>query len=488
MSDKKFKQNGLNRRDFLKAGALSSLFAGPAILSGCGTSETAAINGSNGRKKAKNIIFLVSDGMSTGTLSMADHMLQRQYNRQSTWMKLYRENRANRSLMDMASLDSIVTGSASAASSWGCGYRINNGAVNMGPNEEQYRPILPIFRDAGKATGLVTTTEVTHATPAGFSANVPARWRQDEIAEQYYDREFDVILGGGSQHFDPDERDDERDLFTEFENKGYRVVRSKDQLMNYRGSDEKVLGTFDHGHVPYTTDHMTIDQYKRDIPTLAEMTEVALERLSGNDEGFIMQIEGGRVDHAAHGNDVAGLIYDQIAFDDAIAKAVAFAEERDDTLVLITTDHGNANPGLSGTGSGYRDSNDMFDRIQQFKHTNSWILSELDENSSRSEIKDRIYYATDIDIRDSEADVLLKSLQGEFESVYRAQSSASAVIGSILANYVAINWVSGSHTSDYVELASLGPGSEVLKENGFVKNTDLFDLMIETVGVGEYVS
>lgn len=486
MSDKKSTPNGFNRRDFLKTGALSTLFAGPAILTGCGSSDAVTTNGSPNGRKAKNIIFLVSDGMSTGTLTMADLMLQRQYNRPSTWMQLYRENRAYRSLMDMASLDSVVTGSASAASSWGCGYRINNGAVNMGPDDEVYTPILPIFKEAGKATGLVTTTEVTHATPAGFSANVPARWQQDEIAEQYVEREFDVILGGGSQHFDPDEREDGRDLFSELEAKGYQIIRSKDQLLNYRGSSDRILGTFSHGHVPYTTDHMSINRYKRDIPTLAEMTEVALERLSGHDEGFIMQIEGGRVDHAAHGNDVAGLIYDQIAFDDAVAKAVEFAEARNDTLVIITTDHGNANPGLNGVGSGYRDSNDMFDRIQNFRHTNSWVLSELDEDSSITDIKDRIYYATNIDIRDNEADVLSKSLKGEYEAVYRARSRPSAVISAILANYVGVNWIGSMHTADYVELASLGPGSEVLNEKGFVRNTELFDLMVESAGVREY--
>lgn len=482
---KKSTSNGFSRRDFIKTSALSSLLTGPFILSSCGNSGTT--NGRNGRNgKVKNIIFMVSDGMSIGTLTAADHMLQRQYNRQSEWMRIYRENRAHRSLMDMASLDSIVTGSASAASSWGCGKRINNGAVNMGPDGEEYTPILPIARDAGKSTGLVTTTEITHATPAGFSANVPERWQQENIARQYVEREFDVMLGGGRQHFDPDTREDGQDLFGELEEKGYQILQSRDQLMQYRGSDARVLGTFYDGHVPYTLDQLNIDELKETVPTLAEMTEVALERLSGNDNGFIMQIEGGRVDHAAHGNDVSGLIYDQIAFDDAIAKAVEFAEQRDDTLVLITTDHGNANPGLSGTGSGYADSNPMFDRIAQFRRTNSWVLSELDENSKKSEIKDRIQYATDIDIRDSEVETLLRALRNEHEATYRAQSGASAVMGSILANYTAFNFISGSHTADYVELAGLGAGSEYFAEHPFVKNTDLFDVMVESTGLREY--
>lgn len=481
-------RKGFNRRDFLKTGALSTLFAGPLILNGCGSSEEVTNGQDRGNGKAKNIIFLVSDGMSTGTLTAADHMLQRQFNRRSKWMELYETNRANRFLMDMASRDSLVTDSAAAASSWGCGYRVNNGALNMSPDEEPYETVLEIFRNSGKATGLVTTTEVTHATPAGFAANVPERGMQDEIAKQYFERGYDVILGGGSRHFDPDERDDGEDLFTQFENNGYQVVRSKDQLMNYRGSDDKVLGTFYPGHVPYTTDHLNINEYKETIPSLAEMTEVALERLAGHDEGFIMQIEGGRVDHAAHGNDVAGLIYDQIAFDDAVAKAVEFAEGRDDTLVIVTTDHGNANPGLNGAGAGYRDSNDMFDRIQNFRRTNSWILSELNGDSTLSDIKDRIHYATDIDIREIEAEYLQKALNDEYEAIYRVRSRPSAVLSAIQANYTAFNWIGSAHTSDYVELASFGPGSEYLGSKGFVKNTELFDLMLDAAGVREYAS
>lgn len=483
MSNKSDKPKGFNRRDFLKTGALSSLFAGPAILNGCGSSKRAT-NRNGG--SAKNIIFMVSDGMSTGTLTAADHMLKRQFDRESKWMQLYRENRATRSLMDMASRDSIVTGSGSAASSWGCGNRINNGMINMTPDEEPIKPILPICRDAGRATGLVTTTEVTHATPAGFSANVTERWNQEEIAKQYVESDFDLILGGGTQHFDSESREDGKDLFAEMESKGYRLIRHKDELQNFRGSSDRVLGTFNEGHLPFTTDHLNMDEYKNKIPTLSEMTEVALERLSGSEEGFILQVEGGRVDHGAHGNDISALIYDQIAFDDAIAKVVELAEDRDDTLVIITTDHGNANPGLNGIGSGYNDSNHKFDRIQKFRRTNTWLLSELDADSSTKDIKDKIYFATDIEIKEKEAELLSKSFDEEYEAVYRVRSAPRAVLAETLANYVAVNWVGTMHTADYVELASFGPGSEYLKERAFVKNTELFDLMVNTANVREY--
>ncbi len=480
MTNKKSKNNGsFNRRDFLKTGALSGMMLGSgALLKGCASENGKARSGD-----AKNIIFLVSDGMSIGTLTAADHMLRRNYGRTSNWISLYEQNRAARGLMDMASANSIVTGSAAASSAWGSGQRIVNGRVNMTEEEQSLKPILKIFRDAGKATGLATTTTITHATPAGFSANVMARGDEATIATQYLERGYDVLLGGGNRFFDVAQREDNRDLYSEFAQNGYKVVRKKNDLMQFSG-DEKLLGIFFDGHVPYTLDHMNTEEYSRDIPTLAEMTESAINRLLKNPDGFILQVEGGRVDHAAHGNDAAGLIYDQIAFDDAIGKALAFAENRDDTLIIITTDHGNANPGLSGVGSGYNESEPRFDRLAEFRHTNNWFLPQLDENSSISRIRELVEYATKIEIRRDEAEILRKAYAGDYENLHRMMSRPWPVMGQILANYLAFNWIGTSHTSDYVELAVLGPGSDRI--GPITRNTDLFYLMVEMAGVEAY--
>jgi alkaline phosphatase len=480
MSQNKNSKNGsFSRRDFLKTGALSGMVLGSGtLLGGCASGDAKARPGD-----AKNIIFMVSDGMSSGTLTAADHFLRRHHGRPSHWISLYEENRVTRGLMDMTSGSSIVTDSAAASCSWGCGRRLVNGRVNMTEDGQPLKPILKIFRDAGKATGLATTTTVTHATPAGFSANVMARGEEEIIAEQYLERGYDVILGGGNTRFSSEHRSDGRDLYGEFSQAGYKVVRKKEEMKGFSGT-EKLLGVFYDGHVPYTLDHMNIAEYQRDIPTLAEMTGTAIDRLSKNPNGFILQVEGGRVDHAAHGNDAAGLIYDQIAFDDAIAKVLEFTENRDDTLVIITTDHGNANPGLNGVGSGYGESEPRFDRIAEFRHTNNWFLPQLDENSSVSRIRELVEYATKIEIRRDEAEILRKAYAREYENLHRMMSRPWPVMGQILANYLAFNWIGTSHTSDYVELAAYGPGSDRI--GPFTKNTDLFHLMVEMAAVQAY--
>lgn len=473
------KKADITRRTFLRTGAASAVFLGSGIwTTGSLRSETAA---EKIRGEARNVIFLVSDGMSSGTLTLADLMLRRRDGRRSHWMKLYDRAGIRRGLMDMASLDSVVPDSAAAASSWGCGYRINNRAMNWGPDGEQYTPVLKYFRDAGKSTGLVTTTRITHATPAGFAANVPQRGMEDTIAEQYLERKYDVLLGGGSRHFHKNRRGDNRDLIDEFKNAGYHVVRNKSGLFGLPNDTRGVLGTFFDGHVPYTLDHIHNAEYRENIPTLAEMTQIALNRLSKNRNGFIIQIEGGRVDHAAHGNDIGGLIYDQIAFDDAIGVAVEFAEEHPDTLVIVTTDHGNANPGLNARGPGYRDSNVHFDRIQQFKHTNSWILGGLNRESGTGTIRERIGEATGLGIQAEEAILLLKALNETYEAPYTMMRRPGAVLGQIMANYTSVSWIGTVHTADYVELAAFGPGSESI--GAFTKNTQLFNVMTEAAGV-----
>ncbi len=152
-----------SRREFLKAGALSALGLGAGGLAstanGHSRTNPAAVEAPG---QAKNIIFLVSDGMSAGTLTMADLHLRRHHDRRSHWIRLYEDGGVRRGLMDMAAANSIVTGSAAGSSAWGSGYRVNNESVNIGPEGDEHPPILAIFRDAGKSTGLVTSTRITH--------------------------------------------------------------------------------------------------------------------------------------------------------------------------------------------------------------------------------------------------------------------------------------------------------------------------------------
>ena len=332
----------MKRRDFINTGLLAAI---GGTFASANTISTIEKNKRLFRGKAKNIIFLVSDGMSIGTPTMTDLLMQRQYGQESRWMSLYRENKVCHALMDTASADSLVTDSAAAASAWGGGVRVKNGALNMGPNGVEHQPILQKFKAAGKKVGCVTTVPITHATPAGFSVNMKNRGLQDKIADKYLELRFDVMMGGGQEYFDGTKRSDKKDIFPDFKAAGFSVVRNKKE-MELLEAGQPVLGVFSESGLPFSLDQHSDKELTENIPALAEMTDTAINLMKDNQDGFVLQVEGGKVDWAAHANDTGALLYDQMAFDKAVEVAVRFAEKRNDTLVIITTDHGNANPGL----------------------------------------------------------------------------------------------------------------------------------------------
>ncbi|WP_118196222.1 alkaline phosphatase [Albibacterium indicum] len=461
----------MKRRAFFKKGSM--IAAGASLISPldllAGSQKQLPTLPHQG-KRAKNIIFMVSDGMSTGTLTLADLMLQRKEGRQSTWMSLYNKGTATRALMDTASANALVTDSAAGSSSWGGGVRVNNGALNVNPDGSFNKPILQKFKEAGKSVGCVTSVPITHATPAGFCVNVASRGDQSIIAEEYLKLEFDVMMGAGSEFFSAEDRKDRVDLFRKFSQKGYSVVKNKKELQSLSSSDTKpILGVFHKDGLPYVVDVQSSTELQNRIPTLAEMTKIAINRLKQNNKGFVMQIEGGAVDWAAHSNDAAALIYEQIAFDEAIKEAIDFAEKDGETLVIITTDHGNANPGLFS-------SDKKFELLQTVKQSNNWILNQLDASFNRSKLIDLVNAAQGFTLSQDEAQQILRYYQGS-----ESKGVPVDVFARIASKYTGVAFGSTGHSSDFVELTMYGPGAEQLPQ--FVKNTDLHNFMLDAAAV-----
>lgn len=461
----------MNRRRFLKG---STLLSGLAVMSPTVIFSNDLESISKKNKKAKNIIFLISDGMSTGTLQMANLYSQNILNKNGNWMNLYAENKVSRALMDTASASSAVTDSAAASSSFGGGYRVRNGVLNVGPNGEKYLPIWQKFKNAGKKAGCVTTVTITHATPAGFCVNSDSRNAENEIAEMYAGLGLDVLMGGGDEFFNPDKRSDKKDIYKIYQEKGYQILKDKTELGNLK-KGAKTLGVFSTGALPYSIDRTNIPELQH-TPTLAEMSKAAIDQMKDHKDGFVLLIEGGKVDWAAHANDIAALIHDQLAFDEAVKTAVDFAEKDTETLVIITTDHGNANPGLIyGT-----DATKKFNSIADYKYTNEYILNAIHSNFNLQQIKDWIYQTNKISLSDQEAQHLLdfySGLEKMEDGLYNYKKLPFKAYSEIQKKHNNIGWISMDHSGDYVELATFGPGSELLKP--FVKNTDMHYLMLE---------
>src|SRR5690606_24577744 len=136
---------------------------------------------------------------------------------------------------------------------------------------------------------------------------------------------YDVLLGGGQQYFASEHRKDKKDMYAAFEKQQYVVVKSREDLKKADPS-RKLLGGFDYDALPYQIDRKQSKELTDKIPTLAEMTQVAIDHMKNHKEGFVLQVESGKVDWAAHANDVAALIHEQLQFDEAIETVMKFAE------------------------------------------------------------------------------------------------------------------------------------------------------------------
>ncbi|UKB77396.1 alkaline phosphatase [Chryseobacterium sp. MEBOG07] len=461
----------MDRRKFLKGSALLSglLTLSPSDLWSFGRNIEKPHTG-----KAKNIIFMVSDGMSLGTLSMADLYSRNILGKGSNWMNLYHEKKVTRALMDTASASSIVTDSAAASSAFGGGIRVKNGVLNMGVNGEKHLPIWQKYKKAGKKAGCVTTVTITHATPAGFCINSAKRNAEPQIAEMYAELELDVLLGGGDEFFNPAKREDKKDLYSVYSKKGYRVLKTQNDLKEIK-KGEKLLGIFNTGALPYSIDRAHLPEYKN-TPTLAEMAKTAIDQMKEHPNGFVLQVEGGKVDWSAHANDVAALIHDQLAFDEAVKAVIDFAEKDGNTLVIITTDHGNANPGtIYGN-----DATKNFNSISDYQYTNEYILNKIQKEYSMKDIKDWIYEGNKIILNDDEAKHLMSfynGLEKEDAGLYNYKKLPFKLYSEIQKSRNSVGWISMDHSGDYVEVVAYGPGNELLQP--FIKNTDLHDLMLK---------
>lgn len=372
----------LSRRSFLSRSGLAAAAATSVAAPHIARSADQLI--STPGQKPKRIIHIVSDGMSQGTLTTANLYSEMVRNRPLTWIKLMQEQSTRLAMMNTRSLNSMVTDSSAASSAWGSGSRVPNGAVNVLPDGRLLTPIYTLLGEAGWATGLVTTAEITHATPAGFAVAVKSRGDSQAIAAQYLTRKVDVLLGGGRPFFSPKSRKDKRDLRADFAAAGYTVVLDRDSLLK-APIDTKLLGTFADGHLPYTIDHRNDAKLKVSTPTLAEMTAAALTRLQRHDN-FILQVEGARIDHAAHNSDAAAAIQEQVALDEAIDLCLEFQRKHPDTLVVITTDHANSNLGLNGMGGGYGTSSQRFATIKEVKMSFPEILKRLEKAGEKVKV------------------------------------------------------------------------------------------------------
>ena len=296
--------------------------------------------------EVKNIIIFIGDGMGE------EHRKAARLVKVGSAGKLSMDNMPTRGFLQTHSADNLITDSAAAATALATGVKTNNGVIGLDANLGFVPTILEDAKNQGKLVGLVTTVHITHATPAAFSSHVENRDMMTNIALQMLNADIDVLLGGGEDEFLPisengcypeaGERDDGSNLIQVAISIGYTYVCD---LPSFRAIDSssslKLLGLFgDEGMIrPFS-------------PSLAEMTQSAIDILSKKPKGFFLMVEGGQIDWASHDNDAANAISDTIDFDEAVEVAKQFSLIDRDTLIIVTADHETGGMFVSPSSSG----------------------------------------------------------------------------------------------------------------------------------------
>lgn len=428
-------------------------------------------------EKSKNLIVLIGDGMGPPQVTLSRLYAQKYEDMETLYMDDYlvgtNSTYADKSFDGEAS--GVITDSAASGTAFATGNKTYNGAISV-TNEQLAKPVASILEAAkqeGKGTGLVSTARLTHATPAVYASHVRSRDNEDAIASQYLDEEVDVLIGGGEYHFVGKEneanfgsakREDGKNLVKEFEEKGYTIANDKATLEKAEG--DKLLALLSDSHVPYELDR------EESVPRLKEQLEKSLEILDKNDEGFVLMVEAGRIDHGGHANDIHSVVRELLEFDEAFETAVTYAKESGDTSVIATADHetGGLTIGRDDVAEVY------FDAFKNVTASSEVVGEKLEEATSEQDMKAVMKQYAGIDDLSPEELAQLKAADGGESS-----PSGGDVFNIIIAERSNIGWTGYGHSGVDVGVYGYGPAADLLA--GFNDNTDFAKAGATTLGL-----
>jgi len=485
--------------------------------------------------RARSVIFFVSDGMGPGYVTMTREAgLCASSTLGSLTPHLV-------GLCETRSANSMVTDSAAGATAYATGFRTDNHVIGEVPIRDfgvgapaSYRPagtVLEGAQLAGKRTGIVTTTRVTHATPAAFSSHLADRDDENEIArEQVYSLELNVLFGGGRRHFDPSSvagsaRADALDLVADARREGYALVTNATSMRRAAreaaaeaahspggggggyaspraaaSARPRLLGLFAPSHMPYEIDRAEGDV---ETPTLAEMTGAALEALAPSEAGFFLLVEAGRIDHAGHANDAATAAREVCAYDAAWAVALEFADRHPDVLVVGSSDHDTG--GLSvGCCDRYAMDGDALRRQKFSAEYVAYAIIDAygaartngeDVDAQGPAILAAAFAAAGRDVDAAESRITAEALAALHEMAKAASDPANGAggthgyegwalqnaVGEALSAASSVGWTSHGHTGVDVAVFARGPGAEAFR--GYSRNDEVGRAVIDALGV-----
>jgi len=446
--------------------------------------------------RIKNIILMIPDGASIGGITLA------------RWYKSYDPKTGTVDPTVTLAMDELASGlvrtwwagqgvigaitdSAPAATAMASGIKTLPGRIGVDENDAPIKTILQAAKERGKATGLIATSNIQHATPAAFSAHHYDRRRYDIIGEHQIAIGIDVVMGGGSRHID----------IESVKAAGYQYITTREELMNLRAPATRSLlsrrsATKADGEgwwAMFAPDAMAYDFDRADschlagrerlglatedlnnswvgvtdncaIPSLAEMTKKSIELLSRNRRGFFLMVEGSKPDWAAHANDPVGLVSEILAFDSAVQVALDFAKSRRDTMLIIVSDHGTG--GIT-IGNYDTDKTYFIEPVERFvaplrraRRTGAAIAAHLNADRTNIERVLRIFYGID----DLSQDEIRQIRAADVKDMART-------VGPMMSRRAGLGWTTHGHTGEDVVLFTYLPNNGRIV--GTLDNTDI---------------
>jgi alkaline phosphatase len=469
-------------------------------------SVTWTVYGTGDQAKAKNAIFLIADGLSVAHRTAARIMSKGMAEGKANG-RLNMDEIPPAAFIGTSATDAIATDSANTMSAYMTGHKTAVNAIGVyadrtpdsldDPKVETIAEALR--RQTKKSIGIISTAELQDATPAAIVAHTRKRGDKAEINGMLFDVKPDVILGGGSAYFLPQatagsKRKDDKDYIKMFQDAGYSLATSKAELATAAGTNTgKILGLFHTGNMDTTLDREFLKKGTTakfpEQPGLVEMTQVALDSLSKNPEGFFLMVEAANVDKMSHPLDWDRAVIDTIEFDKAIGVAREFAAKNPDTLIVVTGDHTHG-VSIIGTVDDEKPGTEMREKVGTYAEAGFPNYEDKDGDGypDKVDVSRRLFlnanngpdhYET---FRPKLDGPFVPSIQNE-KKEYIANEQYKDVPGAVLVTGIIPKSAdSGVHAVDDVVLQAAGPGAEGFK--GYMEQSDVYKVLADALGLG----